>query len=99
MSDKVHIYLQLKVTRKDSIHMYQQVSCIGPDKENLFASNFNYFLPINLNMCLGAQKNRLIEMRNKENNFPIRTLIWRPVISNHVRMDTYKLAKRSEHVR
>ena len=39
---------------------------------------------------LGAQKNRLIEflqhmfwMRNKENNFPIPTLIWRPVVTEN----------------
>ena len=43
------------------------------------------FLPINLTMCFGAQKNHLIEypqhmfwMRIKENSFPIRTLLWRP---------------------
>ena len=43
------------------------------------------FLPINLNMCFGCSK-QLIEypqhifwMRNKENRFPIHSLIWRPV--------------------
>ena len=49
-----------------------------------------YFLPINKNMCLGAQENRLFEtvlyeyqqhifwMRNEENNFQVRTLVLRP---------------------
>ena len=48
------------------------------------------FLPINLNICFGCSKEpshcggsfeypqHMFWMRNKENNFPIRTLIWRP---------------------
>ena len=52
------------------------------------------FLPINLNMCFGCLKEpsqrdgsfeypqHMFWMRNKENNFPISTLIWRPAIFN-----------------
>ena len=48
------------------------------------------FLPINLNMCFACSKepfhwdcsfeypHHMFWMRNKENNFPIHTLIWRP---------------------
>ena len=48
------------------------------------------FLPINLNICFGCSKEpshwdgsfeypkHMFWMRNKENNFPIRTLYWRP---------------------
>ena len=48
------------------------------------------FLPINFNMCFGCSKapshwdgafeypKHMFWMRNKENNFPIHTLIWRP---------------------
>ena len=47
------------------------------------------FLPINLNMCFGCSKEsshgdssfeysqHMFWMRNKENSFPIHTLIWR----------------------
>ena len=49
------------------------------------------FLPLNLNMCFGCSKEpshrdrsfeypqHMFWMRNKENSFPLRTLIWRPV--------------------
>ena len=52
------------------------------------------FLPINLNMCFGCSKEpshwdvsfeypqHMFWMRNKENSFSIRTLIWRPVCKN-----------------
>ena len=33
----------------------------GLDKQKMSALNCEYFLPINFNICLGAQKNRLIE--------------------------------------
>ena len=44
-----------------------------------------YFLTYQFKHVLDAQKNRLIEypqhifwLRNKKNNFPVHTLIWRP---------------------
>ena len=52
------------------------------------------FLPINLNMCFGCSKgpshcdgsfeypHHMFWMRNKEDNIPIRTLIWRPGYSH-----------------
>ena len=53
------------------------------------------FLPINLNMCFGCSKEpslwdgsfeypqHMFYMRNKENSFPIHTLIWRPDNNNN----------------
>ena len=53
------------------------------------------FLPINLNMCFGCSKEQsnwdgsfeypqhMFWMRNKENSFPIHTLIWRPDNNNN----------------
>ena len=61
-------------------------SDINPDKEIILI----IFLPINLNMCYGCSKEpshrdgsfeytqHMFWMRNKENNFPICSLIWRP---------------------
>ena len=59
----------------------------GLDKHKFSASNFKSFLPIILACVVGAQKNRLTEtallstqhmfwLRNKTNDFPVRTLIW-----------------------
>ena len=42
--------------RSLQIYMHNDCFIIGPDKEILFASNFNYFLPISLNMCFGCSK-------------------------------------------
>ena len=59
------------------------------------------FLPINFNMCFGCSKEpshcdgsfeypqHVFWMRNKENSFPIRTLIWRPV---HTQFDLFSSA-------
>ena len=53
-------------------------------------------LPINLNMCFGCSKEpsridgsfeypqHMFWLSNKKNNFPVHTLIWRPVIGNSV---------------
>ena len=63
---------------------------IGPDKEFYLPKIAIIFLPINSNMCFGCSKEpshrdgsfeypqHMFWMRNKENNFPIHTLIWRP---------------------
>ena len=53
--------------------------------------NCDFFLSINLNMCFGCSKEpshwdgsfeypqHMLWIRNKENSFPTRTLIWRPM--------------------
>ena len=61
---------------------------IDPNKENFWAKIVIIFLPISLNICFGAQKNRLIEtvllsthnicFRWEIKKNLIRTLIWRP---------------------
>ena len=64
---------------------------IGPDKDRLRTYNCIYFLTYQFKHVLSAQKNCLVETvllsthnryvlvkKNKENNFQIRTLIWRP---------------------
>ena len=38
------------------------VSCLEPHKKHLECKIVIVFLPMNLNMCFGAQKNHLIEM-------------------------------------
>ena len=69
-----------------------ETTLIGPDKEFFLRENLIIFLPINLNMCFGCSKElsdwdgsfeypqHMFWMRNKENIFSIRTLIWRPVV-------------------
>ena len=61
---------------------------MDPDKE-IYERKIIIFLPINLNMCFGCSKEtyhwdysfeypqHMFWMRNKENSFPIHTLIWR----------------------
>ena len=71
----------------------QRVKIIGLVKQFfLLRKSVIIFLHINLAYVVGAQKNRLIGtvllsthnmfwLRNKKNNFPLHTLIWRPVRS------------------
>ena len=66
------------------------VQFIGPDKEIYLRKSLIIFLSNDLNVCFGCSnepyewdgsfeyQQHMFCMRNKENNFPIRTLIWRP---------------------
>ena len=69
------------------------------------------FLPISLNMCFGCSNEpshwdgsfeypqHMFWMRNKENNFPIRTLIWRSDKTNSPRgYQTCFMLNSTEHV-
>ena len=66
---------------------------IGPDKEILFALNFNYFRTHSFKHVFECSKEpsrrdgffeypqHVLWMKNKENNFPIRNLIWRSAVT------------------
>ena len=61
------------------------------------------FLPINLYMCFGCAKEpshrdgsfeypqHLFWLRNKKNNFPLRTLIWRPGSVGNVFISRFRM--------
>ena len=55
----VNLELGIEFNTPDSI--LQAKFTIGPDNEIYLRKILIIFLPINLNMCLGAQKNRLNE--------------------------------------
>ena len=82
-----------KNTHISPVHpLHQKITNnIDPDKgfyKRKIVNIVNIYLPINLNMCFWCSKDgsfkypqHMFWMRNKENSFTIRTLIWRPEIT------------------
>ena len=84
------MYSYIEVLLDIQVLLYIEVLLIDPDKEIYERKIVIIFLPINLNMCFWCSKEpshldssfeypqHMFWMRNKENKYPIRTLIWRP---------------------
>ena len=82
------LYVTLCILLDFSIHI--DTISMDPDKEFHECEIVIILLPINLNMCFGCSKEpshgigcveyppHMFWLRNKENSFPIRTLVWRP---------------------
>ena len=55
------IFTNLSLINKTSSFLLKMPIYIGLDKQNFERKILNNLLPISFNICLGAQKNRLIE--------------------------------------